>query len=407
MSALLVTLGEAKLGILTDAEVRAAAVAGDGALDAPVATIARAPVPTVPVEQLAIEATVEMLAADAGHLVVLDGDRVCGLLSARDLLSLETRSPIALRHLILGAADQDELVRAVAQLPKLFALLMRAGVPPRDLGRVLSLQHDAVVARLIDFSIARHGEAPGQWAWLDLGSAARREFTLASDQDNAFAYEDPLPGEAVAIDAYFERLGSEVNDGMARCGIGSDNNGVMAGKRLWRMSKSDWLRTFDECLSQPDESHLIRASVSFDFRPAAGGLVVVPELSERIRAAREHPAFMRLMARSASGFPVALGFRGQLATGKHGEPPGRLDLKQGAIIPLVNLVRFHALANGVTISSTLDRLEAVASVGGLAQDVAGRAERGVLGHYPPALRAPCGADRRRQATGQPDRSCRA
>jgi CBS domain-containing protein len=67
---------------------------------------------------------------------------------------------------------------------------------------------------------------------------------------------------------------------------------------------------------------------------------------------------------------VALGFRGQLAVGRDGDPPGRLDLKRGAIIPLVNLVRFHALANGVTISNTLDRITAVAHVGGLDQGVA-------------------------------------
>jgi CBS domain-containing protein len=267
--------------------------------------------------------------------------------------------------MIFGAADEDELVRVVAQLPKLFLLLMRAGVPSRDLGRVLSLQHDAVVARLIDFSVARHGPAPLPWAWLDLGSAARREFTLSSDQDNAFAYADPEPGEETAVDSYFERLGSDVNDGLARCGIGVDNNGVLAGKRLWRMSKSDWLRTFDECLTTPDESHLIRATAAFDFRPTAGGLALAAELSERMRAAREYPQFMRLMVRSASGFQVALGFRGQLAPGRHGEPAGRLDVKHGAIIPLVNLVRFHALANGVTISPTIDRIEAVAAVGGL------------------------------------------
>jgi CBS domain-containing protein len=71
------------------------------------------------------------------------------------------------------------------------------------------------------------------------------------------------------------------------------------------------------------------------------------------------------MARTATGYSVALGFRGQLATGHEGDPPGKLDLKRGAIIPLVNLVRFHALAAGVTISPTLDRIEAVASVGQL------------------------------------------
>jgi CBS domain-containing protein len=127
------------------------------------------------------------------------------------------------------------------------------------------------------------------------------------------------------------------------------------------MSRPDWLRTFDECLTEPDESHLVRATVAFDFRPAAGGLAVAAELTARIRMAREHPQFMRLMARSAAGFPVALGFRGQFAT----ESDGTLDVKRGAILPVVNLVRYHALAARVTISPTLDRIEAAAAAGGL------------------------------------------
>jgi CBS domain-containing protein len=369
-SALLVRLTDDRLGILTDADVRASVTEGEVALDAPVREVARSPVPTVPAAQLAVEAAVDMIAAGAEHLAVTDARGVCGILSATDLLGLDARSPIALRHMILGAPDEDALVRATQELPRLFLLLVRAGVPARELGRVLSLQHDTIVARLVDFSIWRAGPAPLAWAWLDLGSAARREFTLASDQDNALAYADPEPGEEAAVDAYFERLGSDVNDGLARCGIGVDNNGVLAGKRLWRMSKGAWLRTFSECLTEPDESHLIRASVSFDFRPAAGGLLLVSELTDYIRDARRHPQFMRLMARTANGYPVALGFRGQLATGREGDPPDRLDLKRGGIIPLVNLVRFHALAHGVTISPTLDRIEAVANVGGLERDVA-------------------------------------
>jgi CBS domain-containing protein len=346
-----------ELAIIGDAEVRAALADGRVTLETPLRALASTPVPTVPVGQLAIEATVDMLAAGTEHLAVVEAGRVCGILSARDLLGLDARSPIGLRHTILGAPDQAVLERAVSHLPALFAALARAGVPPRDLGRVLSLQHDAVVTRLVDFSISRGGPAPVPWAWLDLGSAARREFTLASDQDNALAYAVPGP----EIDEYFAGLGGDVNAGLASCGIGVDNNGVLAGNRRWRMSRDDWLRTFEECLTEPDESHLVRASVAFDFRPAAGGLALTAELSARVRAAREHPQFMRLIARSAAGLPVALGFRSQLSTDKD----GRLDLKAGAIIPLVTLVRYHALANGVTISPTLDRIEAVAAAGGL------------------------------------------
>ncbi len=370
VSELLVALDDQRLGIVTDAEIRAR-VAGDGlSADDKVRAIVREPVATVPVSHLTIDATIDMLAAGTEHLAVLDGGQVRGVLSAADLLGLDARSPIALRHMILGAADEDRLVEVVARLPKVFLLLMNAGVHPDDLGRVLALQHDAVTARLIDFAIWGTGEAPLPWVWLTLGSAARREFTLASDQDNALAYANPPAGQDADVDAYFERLGAEVNRGLARCGIGVDNNGVLAGKRLWRMSRSDWIATFDECLREPDESHLIRATVAFDFRPTSGGLEVAPELSERIRAARRYPAFMRLMARTASGFAVPLGFRGQLMTGKNGDPGGKLDIKRGGVIPLVNLVRFHALANGVTISATLERIEAIASVGGLEREAA-------------------------------------
>jgi CBS domain-containing protein len=368
VSALLISLGDgSSTGIVTDADVRACVVGDRPSLDAPVREIARSPVPTVPVSQLAIEATVDMLAAGAEHVGVSDGGRLIGVLSATDLLGLDAHSPIALRHTILGAADEALLIRATGHLPKLFRLLMRAGVPPRDIGRVLSLQHDAVLARLIDFSIWRHGPAPVAWAWLDLGSAARRELTLASDQDNALAYATPAPGQEQAVDDYFAALGADVNAGLAKCGFGVDHNQVLAGNRRWRMSNTEWLRTFDECLRIPDASHLIRASVAFDYRPAAGGLTIATALNERIRAARQYPDFMRLMARTATGHHVALGFRGQLALGRGAGArvaAGRLDLKRGAIIPIVNLVRFHALANGVTISPTLDRIEAVASAGG-------------------------------------------
>ena len=366
LHALLVAMPDQTIGILTDADVRAAVADSRFSGDAPAHTLARAPAPTVPVRQLAIEATVDMLAAGVEHMAVLDGGRVCGVLSAADLLGLDANSPIGLRHTILGAPDADVLAQAVSHLPQLFLALSRAGVPSRELGRVLSLAQDAVVARLIDFSIQSHGPAPLPWAWLDMGSAARREFTLASDQDNALAYARPAPGGELTpetADSYFEQLGQDVNDGLERCGIGIDNNGVMARNRLWRMSKPDWLRTFDECLTEPDESHLVRATVAFDFRPAAGGLPVVAELTARIRAARDYPQFMRLLARSAAGFPVALGFRGQLST----DVDGRLDLKKGAIIPVVNLVRYQAIAAGVTISPTLDRIEAVAMTGALVE----------------------------------------
>jgi CBS domain-containing protein len=214
---------------------------------------------------------------------------------------------------------------------------------------------------LLDLAFEAHGPAPVPWAWLAFGSAARRELTLGSDQENALAYSDPN-GDA-EVDRYFERIAADVNRGLERCGFPPDPNDVVSSSALWRMSASNWAQVFRDCLESPDRSHLIRANVSFDFRAVVGGLEVTPELEGILRDAKNHPDFLRRLARSATDFKPPLGFRGAL-------PDKSFDLKQGGVIPIANLARFHALANGITISSTLDRLVAAQELGALEAETA-------------------------------------
>jgi CBS domain-containing protein len=355
LSAVLIENGD-RLFVLTDAVLRGRVATGEVPPDAPASAVAVMAVVARP-DRLAVDAIVDMLDGGADHLLVADSKRtVLGVLSATDLMGVETRSPFALRHAILRAHDEDELVAAAALLPRLFLALLEAGVPPLDIGRVLSLQVDTITMRLLDLAFERHGPMEIPWAWLALGSVARRETTLASDQENALAFansdDDP------AVDAYFERVATDVNRALTRCGFGLDANGVAASNRLWRMSESQWIATFNECLEDPDPSHLIRANVAFDFRQTGGGLDIVPPLVAILRDARHHPHFLRLLTRPATDFKPPLGFRGSLVGNE-------IDLKVGGLIPIANLARFFALANGITISSTLDRLVAVEEVGAL------------------------------------------
>ena len=366
-SAALVPMDE-RFCIVTDAQLRAQVVAAGQSPDEPVSRVVVRAVEVDPL-RLAIDAIVDMLDQDVDHLVVVDPRRnVLGILAAADLLGLESRSPFALRHAVLAAQDQDELVEAAARLRKLFLALLDAGLSSADIGRVLSLQVDTFTTRLIDFSIWKHGPAPVPWAWLDLGSAARREFTLGSDQDNALAYADS--GDRGEVDAYFERMARDVNDGLDRCGFGADNNDVLASSRLWRMPESEWLHVFEDVYGSPDRSHLIRATVAFDFRHVAGGLEIVAPLVAVLRTAKNHQDFIRRLARTATDFKPPLGFRASLVVERNGEGSGRLDIKRGGVIPIVNLARFFALSNGITISSTLDRLVAAEEVGALEKEAA-------------------------------------
>jgi len=250
-------------------------------------------------------------------------------------------------------------------LDQVFLALMAAGIAPLDVCKVLSATADAVCVRLIELSIAARGPAPAAWAWLVLGSTARREFTLGSDIESALAYDDAA-GEDV--DPYFGAVAADVERGLVRCGFKLDANKVFASEPLWRMSASRWIETFRDCLESPDRSHLIRANVAFDFRQLAGALELTPPLVAVLRESREHPDLMRRIARSATDFKPPLGFRGNVVARSDGN--GLVDLKQGGTVPIANLARFFALSNGVTISATTDRLVAVQELGALDDETA-------------------------------------
>jgi len=363
VSAVLVA-ADGEFGIVTDTDFRQKVVAGGVAPEAPVTAIMSRPLQTVRSDRYAVDAALDMLYAGLQHLAVTDSrGAIVGLVSAGDLMGLAYWSPFALRAAIFNANGEAALDAATKELPGLFAALVQAGLKALDIGRVLALSCDAVTTRLLDFAIARHGPAPRAWAWLALGSVARRELTLASDQDNALAYADPADPE---VDAYFERIAQDVNAGLARAGFGADISGVVAGNALWRMSESQWVQTFRDCLESPDRSHLVRAAVAFDFRHVAGGLEVTPPLVAVLRDARAHPGFLGQLARTATDVPPAIPHRFFVRRWERQE----VDLKKGGVVPIANLARFHALANGITVSATLDRLVAAEALGAINKETA-------------------------------------
>ncbi len=355
VSCLLVRLDDG-FGIVTDSDLRRKLVAKGRGYDTPVRELMVAPALVFSPERLAVDAMIDMLDAGIHHLPVVEtGGRPIGIVTATDLMYLESRTPFALRRSIAHAGSVDEVVEAASHLPQVVVSLIRAGVVATDIGRVMALQSDTATTRLIDLALARRGSAPAAWAWLALGSTARREASLASDQDNALAYA------ADGGDDWFAALAGDVNDGLARCGFGADNAEVLARNRQWRMSEADWRRVFRDCLDHPDRSHLTRAAVAFDFRHVCGGLQIVRPLVEIEREAPSHPDFLRRLARTATDFEPPLGFRGKLVL----DEDGRIDIKRGGVVPIANLARFHAIRSGVTVSATIGRLRAAAEAGAI------------------------------------------
>jgi CBS domain-containing protein len=342
------------LGIVTDGDFGDKVVAEGLSLDAPVATIMTTPVATIRGDQLAPEASIEMMRAGVNHLPVVDGrGKVIGVVTSYSLMTLDSLSPFTLRAAIANSRDERGLIEAVSRLPEVFVALLDARVDAPGVSRVLSLQRDAVTVRLLKFAVERYGEPPADYAWLALGSEARDEVTLASDQDNALAFGDS--DDPAATDEYFARVAADVNAGFTRCGFPEDISDVLARNREWRRSQNEWAAVFAECLAAPHRSNLVRAAIMFDFRKVTGDLAIERPLSDILREAHRYPGFLGRLARTATDIKSPLGFRQRLI--------GPIDIKKSALQPIENLARLYAFSSGVTASSTLDRLAAVEGLG--------------------------------------------
>ena len=348
-SAVLVRTGEG-LGIVTDGDLRGKVVVGGVSRDAPVSAIMSTPVHSIGADAFAAEASLAMLTFGVSHLPVLTDDgSVLGIVSAGDLMSLEARNPFALRRLLQSAHDVDDLVAAAGDLPALFVDLLDARLDAPVISRVLTILHDTLTTRLLELAFARRGAPPVDYAWLVFGSAARHELTLASDQDNGLAYADT---EDPAVNEYFRGVAEDVTSGLARCGFEPDSHYVIASIETWRRTLSGWRQVFSDSLTSKDIVSRARAAVCFDYRQAAGQLYVAQALTDIMRDVPAHPDFVRWLAHIGSDFrPQVSGLRRKLDR--------VVDIKQGALLPIQNLARYQALARGITIQSTLERLAAV------------------------------------------------
>ena len=188
-----------------------------------------------------------------------------------------------------GHATRTSWWRRRATFPSCSSTFSDARLDAPVLCRVLTVLHDCLTARLLELAFGRHGAPPVDYAWLVFGSAARNELTLASDQDNGLAYVDT---DDPAVDEYFRLVAEDVNGGLTRCGIEPDSHFVLASVPYWRKTLTGWKDVFSDCLDGKDLKRVVRASVCFDYRQAAGGLYVTQALTDIMREAPAHPPFL-------------------------------------------------------------------------------------------------------------------
>jgi CBS domain-containing protein len=357
-------------GIVTDRDLRTRVLAAGLRSDTRVEGIASFPAKTLPDDAIAEEALLAMFQEHVHHFPVTGPDgRMIGVITATDLMDVGRHTPFSIRSAIERARTLDDVAAAGRELPEMVCALVDASSEPIGVGRVVALVVDALTSRLLRLGMDRFGEAPVAWAWLALGSAARHEQALHTDQDHALAY-DPQDRTVEEIDPYFAELAEFVTAGLEDAGIPRCRGDAMAVNPALRRSVDGWVEAFRGWMHDPGRSGSILSSIVYDFRRVAGPLDPEPDLETVIRDARTDEGFLQHLAHRALDYHPPTGFTGNLVVARKGEHVGRLDVKHGGITIVGNLARVYGVRTGIPAKGTLDRLRGAAAEGVLAENVA-------------------------------------
>ncbi len=343
------------LGILTDRDLRNRVLAQGRPPSTPVGEVATRPLFALPADTPLYEALAAMVERGIHHLVLVEGEKVVGVVTHTDLLpSME--SPLVL----LRRVERLELSRYAEEVARLVAHLFHGGVSPWDIGRVVAGLNDALIKRLLKEAEARLGPPPVPYSFMVFGSEGRREQALLTDQDNALVLLEE------GHEAYFAPLAEAVVGGLIQAGIPECKGGYMATR--WRMPLGAWVETFRRWMEAPEPKALLETQIFFDLRPVGGSLSLAP-LEEAILQGAKRGVFLYHLAQAALEFRPPLGLFGRVRT-----EGGFLDLKRHALAPIVALARLYALMAGSPAKGTRERLRAAAQGGTLSREGAERLE---------------------------------
>lgn len=350
------------IGIVTDQDFRDRVVAQGLPYSVPLKDIMTENPKTVMHNQLVYEAMMLMLRHNTQHLPVLKDGEVLGVVSQADLVKYQSRNSLFLVNSIFNTASVAELAALKNDVQEAFVRMVQEDANSRMVGSAMAAIGRSFKQKLLELGVAEFGPPPVACCFLALGSMAREEQLIVTDQDNALVladnYDPALHGE------YFEKLAKFVCDGLDACGYDYCTGNIMASNPQWRMPLAAWKATFADWIENPKPEALLNSNVFFDLDGVWGELDFARKLNELIRTkANTSYRFLGSMARNALLRTPPLGFFKDFVMETDGSQTKTINMKRRGTAPLADLIRVHALAIGSKSRNSFARLKDIDKAG--------------------------------------------
>jgi len=354
--------GDNFVGLITEHDLCTKVVAMGLSVDTPVSEIMSTDLISLDHNAYIFEAMLLMLRYNVHHLPILKNRQPIGLVAVSDIVRYETQSSLLFVSSIFQQQSPEDLASLSEQLKDVFLRMVNEGANSHMVGRAMSEIGRSFKQRLLELAEEKFGPPPIPYCFLALGSMARDEQLLVTDQDNALILDNSYDVETHG--PYFEQLAHFVCDGLAACGYTYCTGDIMATNPEYRKTQSEWEACFADWIENPNPKALLNCNIFFDLTGVYGRIKWAEHLNGFIvRKAKKNNRFLACLARNALNRKPPLGFFKDFVMEIDGRHNNSINLKRRGTAPLADLIRVHALAIGSQSQNSFQRLDDIIEAG--------------------------------------------
>ncbi len=350
------------VGIITEHDLCVKVIGQGGDFDSPVSNVMSSELISLDRNAYIFEAMLIMLRANIRHLPILKNKHPIGVINVSDIVQYESQSSLLFVRSIFLQQTLDDLVILSKQRNSCFVRMVNEDANSHMVGRAMSEIGRSFKQRLFELAEELLGEPPVPYCFLALGSMARDEQFIVTDQDSAIILDNNYDHQLHNI--YFEQLAKFVCDGLALCGYTYCTGEIMASNPQHRKTQQQWEECFADWIDNPKPKALLNCSIFFDLSGVFGRVKWAEHLNAFVaRRAKKNNLFLASLAHNALNRKPPLGFFKNFVMEKDGKHRNSINLKRRGTAPLTDLIRVHALAIGSSSQNSFQRLEDIIEAG--------------------------------------------
>ncbi len=345
---ILVKFGD-EIGIVTDSDLRKKVLLTRLSLDNQIGEIATKNIKTVEKSDFLFNALLLMTKHNIKRVVLTDGTEICGVLQDIDILGALSSNTQFVARKIEGAKNIDELKSALLDIDASIKGLLDEGVKVKHIIKLVSELNVRVFQKAFEWSFAP--EIMDDVALVIFGSEGRGEQILRTDQDNGVIYSENINKELV------KQASEKFNSILIELGYPECSGGVMAKNAYYQKSVESYKKDIYEMVMSPTPESFLNLPILMDMKFVSGNKDMADEVAAYLtKKLSMNPQILARMAGGSLSFDTPLSLLGGFVLDKK-EHSGELDIKKGAIFPIVNSIRCLSFEKNINSVGTFERIK--------------------------------------------------